>query len=129
LSGKPVPWETFLFYGNAGDQKFPAEWVLTPSNVTSTFRGGDQYCRLCDSYFTGTPAEHVESHRPSLEEFLAERRTGSEARRAETLRRRERIEKARALHADGVSVREIADTLGVSHTQVRRDLADDTGGV
>ena len=121
---KPVPWETFLFYGNGGDQKFPGEWLLAPRNGTSTFRGGDSYCRLCDSYFAGTPSEHVESHRPSLEEFLAARRSGSKGRRADDGPRRERVEKARALRGDGVSVKEIAETLGVSRGQVYRDLAD-----
>jgi hypothetical protein len=127
LSSKPVPWETFLFYGNTGDQKFSPEWLLTPSNVTTVFRGGDAYCRLCDSWFTGSPAKHVEGHLPELEAFLEERRSRTEARRAGNLKKRQRIERARAFHADGVSVREIADSLGVSHTQVRRDLADGDG--
>jgi hypothetical protein len=119
-----VNWETFLFYGNAGDSKFPAEWLLTPGNVTSTFRGGDSFCRLCDSWFTSPPAEYVEAHRLELEAFLEERRSRTETRRANKQKKRQRVEKTQALRADGVSVKEIAETLGVSRGQVYRDLAD-----
>jgi hypothetical protein len=62
-----VPWESFCCYPGGGSNiKFSDAWLFVPGNVVSTFRDGDQWCRLCDGYFTGTPARHVASHEPEL---------------------------------------------------------------
>jgi hypothetical protein len=78
-----VPWETFL-------QSFGRDWSLAPQNVTTAFRDGSLYCRLCGSFSTGSPAEHVARHASELDAFLA--RPGAEVvdldeRRVLSLRR------------------------------------------
>jgi Homeodomain-like domain len=121
-----VDWSLFLFYAGSSDAKFSPAWLMTPANVTSSFRGGSSYCRLCDSAFAGPPVAHVESHRLELEAFLTGRRDGGLGRRAE---RRERVSRARRLHADGKTVREIAELLGISRSQVSRDVGGSHSGV
>ena len=60
-----VPWATFVSYPD-GDDKFSEAWLLSSANVVSLFPDGGAYCRLCDSYFTGSPAKHVTGHETSL---------------------------------------------------------------
>jgi hypothetical protein len=61
-----VPWSTFCTYPD-GRSKFDAEWLLNPANVVTQFPSEPgQFCRLCDSYFTGMSADHVKAHEPSL---------------------------------------------------------------
>lgn len=125
MSGKPVPWGIFLWYELKQDDskrepKLSREWLLTPANVTTTFRDGSAYCRLCDSYFAGSPSEHVATHEPELDAFLARRRDGRVERARSAVKERQ----AQALHEQGATTTEIADRLGVSRKQVYRDLLE-----
>ena len=77
-----VPRATFIAYPD-GDDKFSEAWLLSPANVVSLFPSGDAYCRLCDSYFTGSPSEQVAGHEGLVVEDL--RRLRLRSRRASSL--------------------------------------------
>lgn len=104
-SDQPVDWEMF-FRGN-----FSREWLLTPANVTSAFRDGAQYCRLCDSHFQGLPAEHIAGHAEELEVWDAQRRQSRPERvRSATPEQTHDLQaRARQLRADGLTLRQIAE--------------------
>jgi hypothetical protein len=64
-----VRWSSFCTYPD-GRPKFDADWLLNPANVVTQFASEPaQHCRLCDSYFTDVPAEHVKAHEPSLRDW------------------------------------------------------------
>jgi hypothetical protein len=114
VSGRPVPWSLLLFY-EGSTPKFSSEWLTTPTNVTTSFRDGTNWCRLCDSRFAGeTPAAHVAGHAVELDAWLEQRRRGGA----------DRPEKARQLRAQETPVVTIAKLLDVSPRQVRRYLEE-----
>jgi hypothetical protein len=61
-----VRWGAFSTFPD-GKPKFADAWLMSPSNVVSSFPSKPhQYCRLCDSYFEGGAQEHVSDHVASL---------------------------------------------------------------
>jgi len=124
VSSRPVAWASFLRYADSDNAKFSRDWLLTPANVTTAFRDGSPYCRLCDSYFSGRPADHVAVHAEELDAFLASRRAAP-LERSHSAVDHDHDERVRELHAQGASQRAISETLGISRRRVR-GILDET---
>jgi hypothetical protein len=110
-----VPWATFVTYPD-GDEKFSESWLLTPANVVSLFPSGDAYCRLCDSYFTGSPSDHVAGHETSLDSW---RERNGKVNDSDI---KEKLDKAVMLLGEGLSQRQAAATVGIPRSNLQRRL-------
>jgi hypothetical protein len=111
-----VSWETFLAYPD-GDEKFSEDWLLTPANVVSLFPDGAAYCRLCDSYFTGSPVKHVTGHEASLHAWREQ-----QGRKVSDSDIKEKLDKAVMLLGEGLSQRQAAATVGIPRSNLQRRL-------
>jgi hypothetical protein len=113
-----VPWATFVTYPD-GDDKFSEAWLLSPVNVVSLFPDGGAYCRLCDSYFTGSPAEHVTGHETSLRAWR-EQHNG----KVSDSDIKEKLDKAVMLLNEGLSQRQAAAMVGIPRSNLQRRLQE-----
>jgi hypothetical protein len=114
-----VPWATFVTYPD-GDEKFSEAWLLTPANVVSLFPDGAAYCRLCDSYFTGSPAKHVTGHEASLKTWRSQQGNG----KVSDADIKEKLDKAVMLLGEGLSQRQAAATVGIPRSNLQRRLQE-----
>jgi hypothetical protein len=115
-----VSWETFLAYPD-GDEKFSEAWLLTPANVVSLFPDGGAYCRLCDSYFTGSPAKHVTGHETSLHAWREQHGCNGKVSDSDI---KEKLDKAVMLLGEGLSQRQAAATVGIPRSNLQRRLQE-----
>jgi hypothetical protein len=113
-----VSWETFLAYPD-GDDKFSESWLLSPTNVVSLFPDGGAYCRLCDSYFAGPPAEHVTGHETSLHAWREQQSRNGKVSDSDI---KEKLDKAVMLLGEGLSQRQAAATVGIPRSNLQRRL-------
>jgi transposase-like protein len=111
-----VPWATFVAYPDGGD-KFSEDWLLNPLNVVSLFSDGAAYCRLCDSYFRGSPAGHVTGHETSLHAWR-EQHNG----KVSDSDIKEKLDKVVMLLSEGLSQRQAAATVGIPRSNLQRRL-------
>jgi helix-turn-helix, Psq domain len=115
-----VSWETFLAYPD-GDDKFSETWLLSPANVVSLFPDGGAYCRLCDSYFTGSPAEHVTKHETSLRTWREKQGRNGKVSDSDI---KEKLDKAVMLLDEGLSQRQAAAIAGIPRSNLQRRLQE-----
>jgi hypothetical protein len=113
-----VSWETFLAYPD-GDDKFSEAWLLTPGNVVSLFPDGAAYCRLCDSYFRGSPAKHVTGHETNLRAWREQHNGKVSNADIEA-----KLDKAVMLLGEGLSQRQAAATVGIPRSNLQRRLQE-----
>ena len=114
-----VPWATFVSYPD-GDDKFSVAWLLSPANVVSLFSDGGAYCRLCDSYFTGSPAKHVTEHETSLHAWREQQGRG----KVNDSDIKAKLDKAVMLLGEGLSQRQAAATVGIPRSNLQRRLQE-----
>ena len=112
-----VPWATFVSYPD-GDDKFSESWLLSPANVVSLFPDGGAYCRLCDSYFTGSPAGHVTGHEMSLRTWREKQGKVNDSDIEA------KLDKAVMLLGEGLSQRQAAATVGIPRSNLQRRLQE-----
>lgn len=122
LTAHDVPWDIFRYFAGTDDEKFSAEWLLNPVNVVSQFRDGT-YCRLCDSTFHGSPAEHVAGHAPSLEAWEAQRK----AKPHDPELGAQVVEAVRLHVEEGLSQRQAAAKAGISRQRLKGALQSRAG--
>jgi len=115
-----VPWATFVSYPD-GDEKFSEDWLLTPANVVSLFPDGGAYCRLCDSYFTGSPAGHVTGHEASLRDWREQHGRNGKVNDSDI---KEKLDKAVMLLGEGLSQRQAAAIAGIPRSNLQRRLQE-----
>jgi hypothetical protein len=115
-----VPWATFVTYPD-GDDKFSEAWLLSPANVVSLFPSDDAYCRLCDSYFTGSPSEHVSGHEASLRTWRDQQGRNGKVSDSDI---KEKLDKAVMLLGEGLSQRQAAATVGIPRSNLQRRLQE-----
>lgn len=115
-----VPWQAFCF-DESGRAKFATSWLLVAGNVTSTFRDGSQWCRLCGSPFVGVPQAHVAGHEPDLRTW---QRANGRAAGAEL---EAKLAEALELVDGGMSQRQAATTTGIPRTTLGDALRSRAG--
>jgi hypothetical protein len=115
-----VPWATFVSYPD-GDDKFSEAWLLSSANVVSLFPDGGAYCRLCDSYFMGSPAEHVTGHETSLRTWREKQGRND---KVSDLDIKEKLDTAVMLLGEGLSQRQAAATVGIPRSNLQRRLQE-----
>jgi hypothetical protein len=115
-----VPWATFVSYPD-GDDKFSEAWLLSPANVVSHFSDGGAYCRLCDSYFTGSPAEHVAEHETSLRDWRDHQGRNGKVSDSDIT---EKLDRAVRLLGEGLSQRQAAAIAGIPRSNLQRRLPE-----
>jgi hypothetical protein len=114
-----VPWATFVSYPD-GDDKFSEAWLLSPANVVSLFPGR-AYCRLCDSYFSGSPAKHVTAHEASLHAWRERQGRNGKVSNSDI---EAKLDKAVMLLGEGLSQRQAAATVGIPRSNLQRRLQE-----
>jgi hypothetical protein len=115
-----VSWETFLAYPD-GDDKFSEAWLLSPANVVSLFPDGGAYCRLCDSYFTSSPAGHVTGHEKSLRTWREKQGRNGKVSDSDI---EDKLGRAISLVEQGLSQRQAAATVGIPRSNLQRRLQE-----
>jgi hypothetical protein len=115
-----VSWETFLAYPD-GDDKFSEAWLLSPANIVSLFPVGGAYCRLCDSYFRGSPAGHVTGHETSLRTRREKQGRNGKVSDSDI---KEKLDRAVMLLDEGLSQRQAAAIAGIPRSNLQRRLQE-----